>query len=144
MNADEHRSQTLPASEFPERAEWYVCDNCGRDITRHLHPGRAHMTQAMGPVRYVCRCGERWLTGAVEWDHMDDWYRHRRFIDLRIGIVLFSVPSFLLGLLVYFAFGRSRSAIIAGVTIGALPAALQLVQFAVEVGASVWRTRMSR
>jgi hypothetical protein len=142
MNANEHRSHTLPASEFPERAERYVCDKCGRDITSYLHPGGAHVSQVIGPVRYICRCGEKWLTGAVEWDQMDDWDRQRRFIDLRLGIILFSVPSLVLGILLYFAFGPSRGAVVAGAAVSVLPASLQLVQFALEVGASIWRTRI--
>src|SRR5262249_61613352 len=39
LNLD--RSQ-LPASKFPEHADVYICDRCGRDITSHHHRGRAH------------------------------------------------------------------------------------------------------
>jgi hypothetical protein len=81
---------TLPASAFPNGADVYVCDKCGRDITRHFRPGRAHVWAPMGPERYLCLCGQRYLTGATEWDHLSDWERNRRVKDtLGLG-VLFS------------------------------------------------------
>jgi hypothetical protein len=59
-----------PASEFPEAADVYVCDKCGRDMTRHLYRGRAHVRQPLGPVRYFCCCGQDYLSGATEWDYL--------------------------------------------------------------------------
>jgi hypothetical protein len=50
-----------PASQFPERADVYFCDKCRRDITTHLYRGRSHVRQPLGPVRYVCRCGQSYL-----------------------------------------------------------------------------------
>jgi hypothetical protein len=55
-----------PASEFPDPADVYLCDKCGGDITAHLHRGRAHVRQPLGPVKYVCRCGQAYLSGATE------------------------------------------------------------------------------
>jgi hypothetical protein len=84
----------LPASAFPDRADIYVCDKCGRDITRHFRPGQAHVWAPMGPERCLCLCGERYLTGAKEWDHFSDWERNRRVGDtLGLGI-LFSAIVF--------------------------------------------------
>src|SRR3954467_4255812 len=71
----------LPASAFPNRAAAYFCDNCQRDMTKHLHPGRAHVWQAMGPSRYICRCGQEWPTGALEWDQFSAVERQRRLRD---------------------------------------------------------------
>jgi hypothetical protein len=63
---------TLPASAFPNRADVYVCDKCGRDITKHLRPGQSHTWAPMGRERYLCLCGQKYLTGAREWDHFSE------------------------------------------------------------------------
>ncbi len=93
----------LPASAYPEPADAYVCDDCGREITKHLRPGTAHCWQAMGPRWYVCDCGRKWLSGAVEWDHLGYWERKRRIRDTLHLSALFSIVSLLIVLLVYLA-----------------------------------------
>ena len=134
----------LPASAFPEPAATYICDNCGRDITKRLHPGRAHCWQAMGPQRYVCLCGKKWLSGAVEWNHLGDWERERRIRDTLALGALSSVASFLIVALAYLA--AHATGMIVGVSFIAiviviLPAVLIIVPFVFQVGASMWRTR---
>jgi hypothetical protein len=134
-------------SAFPDRADVYLCDNCGRNITKHLHPGRAHCWQAMGPQRYVCRCSARYLSGCVEWDHLGDWERRRRVRDTFGLSMLFSVGSLILSTPVYFAMryvGFGKAALITAAAITALPAALMVVPFSVEVWTSIWRTRVRR
>lgn len=126
---------------FRKRADAYVCAGCGRDITRHFHRGQAHVWQAVGPQGYVCRCGRRWLTGAVEWDHLSDWDRRGRIRGL-VGLsILFTAAFAVPGLLVDLVLRRWRAAPIAGLAVAFLPAALLCAAFWLEVGASIWRTR---
>ena len=69
---------TLPASSFTDRADAYVCDKCGRDIAKHFRPGQSHAWGPMGRERYRCLCGQKYLPGATEWDHLGDRERSRR------------------------------------------------------------------
>jgi hypothetical protein len=135
----------LAASAFPKRADIYKCDDCERDITKYLHPGRAHVWRAMGPERFQCTCGRIYLTGATEWDHLGDWERRNR-ISQTIGLgILFSAMASILGLLVYlvfyFGFGCKEAAITA-LSIAVLPFVLMQVTFWPFVAASIWRTRV--
>ena len=75
--------KTLPASGFPERADAYICDKCARDVTKYFRLRPSHSWTPMGPARFVCRCGQCYLTGAIEWDHL----------GLRKGIAVFGKPS---------------------------------------------------
>lgn len=86
-------AKSLPASQFPEPAERYVCDNCGRDVTRHLHPGRAHVQQPLGPVWYTCRCGKKYISGAVEWDQLGSGERRSRIYDLALFTLISLLPA---------------------------------------------------
>ena len=132
----------VPASAFPSPADFYVCDKCGRDITKYLRRGQAHAWKPMGPERYLCRCGKQYLTGATEWDHLGDWERKRRVAQtLGLGI-LFSVPGSVIGLVAYLALHRSKGALIGALVITATPLLLMLVPFWLGVAASVWRTRV--
>jgi hypothetical protein len=80
-----------PASEFPGRADVYVCDKCGRDITLHLHRGHAHVRQPLGPAKYVCRCGQDYLSGTTEWDYLSDWEKRQWLRDIPLILILFAV-----------------------------------------------------
>jgi len=108
LNLNARDRITLPASAFPTRADVYTCDQCGRDITNHLHPGRAHVWAAMGPVTYRCRCGEKYLTGATEWDYFSGRERQKRVRDtLGLGLVfsaMISVLSVVVYLVLHFVF----------------------------------------
>jgi hypothetical protein len=135
----------LPASAFPSRADAYVCDKCERDITRHFRSGRAHVETPMGPERFRCRCGQQYLTGAIEWDHLGDWERKQRVWG-RFGIgVAFSAIFSFLGLLAYlflhFIFELRKGALVTGLVITALPFFLIQITFWPGVMASMWRTR---
>jgi hypothetical protein len=119
-----------PASEFPERADACLCDNCGRDISKRRHPPRAH-------------CGKKWLTGAAEWDHFDPWERRHR-IGATLGLSVLSMTlSSLFATVVYFALKAiGLEAKVFALTIALLPGTLVIVHFALEVAASMWRTRI--
>src|ERR1700721_3433870 len=73
-----HAVRTLPASGFPEFADVYVCDKCARDVTKRFRLSQSDSWTPMGPTEFVCRCGQRYVTGAIEWDHLGPSERHRR------------------------------------------------------------------
>lgn len=133
----------LPASAFPTRADAYLCDDCGRDVTRHLHRGSAHVWQAMGPPRYICRCGREWPTGAVEWDQFSSSERQRRLKDVFAWSIITSALSSLVAACSYFIL-RSwwRGAAVGAIILATLPATLMWVPFLSGIFASVWRTRV--
>ena len=136
----------LPASSFPDRADVYVCDKCGLDITKHLHPGQAHTWKAMGPERYRCRCGQNYLTAATEWDHFSEWERKRR-IQCTLGFAaVFSVIISVCGLAAYltlrYVFFLPRAGVIVGALIAAFPFLFMVVPFSLGVASSMWRTRV--
>jgi hypothetical protein len=143
LNLSERKSQ-LPASAFPERADIYICDQCQRDLTEHFIPGQAHVMQPLGPERYTCECGRRYLTGAVEWQNLSEWDRRRRKVDA-FGIgALFSVMLSIPGLCVYFVLRLlhlPKVALFVAVFIAACPLVLSVTMFLSEVLASLWRTR---
>src|ERR1700757_393099 len=93
LNLDPKQATVIkpPASEFPDAADVYLCDKCGRDITAHFHRGRAHVRQPLGPVRYVCRCGQAYLSGATEWDHLSVWEKRQWLRDIPLIFILFAV-----------------------------------------------------
>ena len=138
---------TLPASAFPDRADVYVCDICGTDITKHFRPGRAHVWSAMGRETYTCSCGKRYVTGATEWDHLGNWERRRRVGEtLGLGILfsaVTSIPGLVVYLLLRFVFGLRVGATVTGLVITWLPFALMQLGFWPAVVASMWRTRVS-
>lgn len=135
----------LSASAFPERADIYTCDVCGRDITKHLRPGRAHVWSSMGPERYICKCGQTYLTGAREWDHLGDWQRSRRIRETLVLGILFSLLAMLFGLLpglgVYLISHKVHAARLTVLVIAAIPLAFMLGEFYLSVGFSIYRTR---
>jgi hypothetical protein len=137
----------LPASRFPNPAEVYFCDNCGRDLTNNLHHDRSPVWQPLRPIWYVCQCGRQYLSGAAEWDNLTTWERKQRIRQLGIGSVLF---AFLMisGTLAYFA-SYGSAALLAAVAITLIPSILvaRLLGFVLldvfEIIASIWRTRVS-
>jgi len=138
---------TLPASAFPARADAYLCDKCERDITKHFRPATSHSWEPMGRERYECLCGQRYLTGAKEWDHLGDRERRRRATVTLVLAVIFSVMAAIPGLLVYmllhFALGYREGALATGLVIAATPFVLIQISFWSAAIASMWRTRIS-
>ena len=89
-------------------------------------------------------CGKKWLSGAVEWDHLGDWERKRRIRDTVLLSVLFSVASSVMAAVVYLAMhtiGIGRGVFSVAAVIAVLPAVLIIVPFVFQVAASVLRTR---
>jgi hypothetical protein len=138
-----------PASQFPEPADVYFCDQCRRDITTHLHRGRAHVRQPLGPVRYVCRCGQSYLSGATEWDYVSDWAQGYWLRDVLLIFILLPIIA-AYGTLVYFAVVHNSVVMIA-LSVVAIPFALAALLIFVltlpipfEIAASILRTRVFR
>jgi hypothetical protein len=137
---------TLPASAFPARANIYVCDKCGRDLTKQFRPQQSHVWRPLGPERYQCLCGKTYLTGATEWDHFSAQERRRRIGQTLFAGVLFSMMFSVCGLLIYLfllAFGLRRGAVVTGLVIAALPFSWMQLEFWPSVVASMRRTRVA-
>lgn len=138
----------LPASRFPEPAELYFCDNCGRDLTRNLYRDRGSVWQPLRPMWYLCECGRKYLSGAAEWDDLSTWEREKRAWQLQIGFVLFAllvIPT----TLAYFALRYGGAALFVIVGIALIPSILVAKPFwfvlldVYEIIASIWRTRIA-
>ena len=138
----------LPASRFPNRAEVYFCDNCGRDVTKNLHHDRAPLWQPLRPIWHVCQCGRKYLSGAAEWDDLTTWERKQRVRQLGIGFVLFALLM-IPGTLAYFALTLGSATLLAVLAIALIPSIVvaRLLWFCLldvfEIIASIWRTRVS-
>ena len=138
----------LPASRFPDPAEVYFCDNCGRDLTKYLHHDRSPVWQPLRPIWYVCQCGRKYLSGAAEWDDLTTWERKQRIRQLRIGFVLFALLM-IPGTIGYFALSLGSAALLAVLAIALIPSIVvaRLLGFVLldvfEIITSIWRTRVS-
>jgi len=96
----------------------------------------------MGPERYVCRCGQSYLTGAREWDHLSEATRKQRIVQIIVTGILFSVPFSFIGLGLYFWLHRSRRALIFALAMATIPFLVVFVPFFLSVAASMYRTRI--
>jgi len=138
---------SLPTSRFPNPAEVYLCDNCGRDLTKNLHHDILLVRQPLGPIWYVCQCGRKYLSGAAEWDNLTTEERKQRIRQLGIGSVLFALLM-ITGTLAYFG-SYGGAALLAALAIALIPLILvaKLLGFVLldvfEIVASIWRTRVS-
>jgi hypothetical protein len=136
----------VPASRFPEPAEVYFCDDCGRDVTKKLHRDRAPVWQPLRPIWFVCQCGRKYLSGAAEWDDLTAREREQRIRQLQIGFVLFALLVIPVTL-AYFALRYGGAALLAVVGIALIPSILVAKPFwfvlidLYEIIASIWRTR---
>jgi hypothetical protein len=100
----------------------------------------------MGPERYRCRCGQKCLTGATEWDHFSEWERKRR-IQLTLGFaVVFSAIISVFAVAAYltlrYVFYLPQAGIVVGALITAFPFLLMVIPFSLAVASSMWRTRV--
>ena len=139
----------LPASRFPDPAEVYFCDNCGRDLTKNLYHDRSPVWQPLRPIWYACQCGRKYLSGAAEWDDLPTWERKQRIGQLWIGFVLLAILVIPVTL-AYFALSHGGgAALLAVVGIALIPSILAAKPFGFalldvyEIIASIWRTRVS-
>jgi hypothetical protein len=137
----------LPASRFPDPAQVYFCDSCGRDLTKNLYRDRAPVWQPLRPMWSVCQCGQKYLSGAAEWDDLSSWERKQRIRQLWIGLVLFALLV-IPGALAYFALRYGGAALLAIVGIALIPSVLVAKPFGFvlldlcEIITSIWRTRV--
>jgi hypothetical protein len=141
-------TKQLPASEFPDHpADVYVCDKCGRDITAHLHRGRAHVRPPLGTTRFTCLCGQRYLSGATEWDYLSDWSKRQWLMDVGPAAIL-SATLALFSILIYFAALHHSTILFAFLAIALLfslrlfPLFIAILAVPLEIIASLWRTRV--
>src|ERR1700747_843495 len=131
----------LVASAYPGVADEYVCDKCGTDLTKYFRPVQSHSLRPLGPERLACTCGQRYLTGAVEWDHLSDWeikqrVRHALLLPA-LGLCLAAV----FGALAYTFSRASRAALVAALT-ALVPICIIESAFWLSVLKSIWRTRI--
>jgi hypothetical protein len=149
LNLDPKQATVIkrPASEFPDTADVYLCDKCGRGITAHLHSGRAHVRQPLGPVRYVCRCGQVYPSGATEWDYLSVWEKRQWLRDIPLIFILFVVLA-AYGAVAYFAVVHRGFVMIVLSLLGIPFALISLWLFFLmsaipfQIVASILRTRM--
>jgi len=134
-------SKRLPASAFPDWADEYFCDNCGRDVTKQLCRRESHSWRPMGAERFLCACGRSWLTGAAEWDHLGSPERGKRIGAVIIANIVFSGVAFLFGLFAYFLSSEANVALAAGLITFSLLLLLQVKSW-FGVMASIYRTRL--
>jgi len=99
----------------------------------------------MGPTRFTCRCGKKYVSGAIEWDHLGDRERRRRIREtLLFGVffsVMFSIPAGLIYLFFRFLLDLRRAGFLVACIVILLPFALMQATFWPAVVASMWRTR---
>jgi hypothetical protein len=148
LNLNPHQSpaKQLRASEFPELADVYVCDDCGRDITAHLFNGRAHVRQPLGPARYVCSCGQKYLSGAAEWDNLSNWAKRQWLGEVGLALILLTALAVLVLFVRYAVTHHSiivfvLSATVVLISIPLFPLFVAILGVPFEIAASIWRTR---
>ena len=137
----------LPASQFPEPADVYICDKCGRDITAYFHRGGGHVRPPLGPARYVCRCGGRYLSGANEWDNLSDWARRQWLSDVGLAVIILAAIAAFSILLHRAVLHRSTLlfgclALVFLFLIPLFPLLAAIVAIPFEIATSIWRTRV--
>ena len=147
LGLDTNHPGRLPASSFPEIADVYFCDKCGRDITKHLHRGRAHVDKPFGPPIYECDCGEKYRSGTVKWDQLGIGAKRRQLALFRLEAI-FSVPIILTCIAIYLRFYSHSKLLLIIAAIAIIPSimfsifsVLGLLE-AIAIVRSIWRTRL--
>jgi len=148
-NLDMLDATILPASRFPEHADEYECDKCGRLVTKHLNCGRAHVEKPIGRERYRCRCGETYPSGAIEWDHLRDSERRRRMKMLLFVYTRFLLPALIPAIFAFLALHYRIYWLLAICVLVSIPTIVFLYLSAISlleliwIAASLWRTRVT-
>src|SRR5262249_22074997 len=129
-----------------DMADVYFCDKCGQDITQYLHRGRAHVRKPIGPIRYTCVCGAKYLTGATEWDNLSKWSKRQWRSDAGIAAILLLV--LLIPVALGFVAWHRHSMVLLGFLAATLIPSLLLLRLLaltllgfVDIARSIWRTR---
>ena len=135
----------LPASAFPEFADAYVCDKCGRDITSNLRRSPHPHGLVVGRETFLCSCGEEYRTNAMEWDSLGRVGKRQQVVITTVMGLCLSLVSSILAIPVYFILRLfvPTLAVVIGVAIGAAPLVFLQITFWLPVLASVWRTRIA-
>jgi len=148
LGLNEVSGGSLPASRFPDRACAYLCDKGGEDVTERFAIRHGHGSPPLGPATFYCQCGERYLSGTREWDHLGS-NEKRTSLGL-LGITgLFALPFVVsLTAIAVGIYAHNRAIIIAGAIIAVLtsPFSVILVPCFLQVrdiAASIYRTRIS-
>jgi hypothetical protein len=148
LNLDPKQSPVAkrPASEFPETADVYLCDKCGKNITRHLHRGRAHVRQPLGPVRYSCRCGQDYISGATEWDYLSSWEKRQWLRDIPLIFIWFAILAGCMSVVCFTIMRRNVIMIVlsvAAIPFGIVSFRLFIIASTIpfQIAASLLRTR---
>lgn len=134
----------LPASQFPEPADLYLCDRCGRDLTNQVYRGRAHVRMPLGRPRFHCACGAQFLSGVTEWDSLHPSDRRRRIRDIYfLALIPLALALCFEGVVWLSARNHTivRFAVSGLLLLIATPSALYLISEIPEVVGSLWRTR---
>jgi hypothetical protein len=137
----QNTSPPSPATASQSPADVYVCQKCGSDITKYLNRGQAHTWEPIGSEHYLCPCGEKYPTGAIEWDHLGQSEKKRRLERILGRGIVFSSLFSVFGVVAYFVLDRSNEALIGLLAIAVIPFLLTNVTFWLEVAASIWRVR---
>lgn len=146
LNLNTPRRKLL-ASQFHAPADEYICDRCGRDITKCLYRGQAHVRQPLGPIRYICQCGQCYLSGKTEWDYLTNWAKRQWLMDVVLALILLSgLAGF--GILAYFAVAHRSTVLLTiasmvlALSIPLVPLYLAILAIPGSIAASLWRTRI--
>ena len=80
IRAEYLRTQRLTTREFfPGTGRYLLLRRLSAQTSRgHFHRRQSHSWSPLGPEKYVCLCGQRYLTGAVEWTNLSEY-------DLKTG-----------------------------------------------------------
>lgn len=149
MEALNLNTKQLRASQFPQPADAYVCDMCGRDITAQHHRSSAHVWRPLGPLRCVCPCGQEYLSGAVEWDNLSDWEKRQRSAQTSGLLIICSAALVGFAILVYLALARHNTVLLILSALAVIPSSMffgmliALLLDAFHIAASAWRTRIT-
>jgi hypothetical protein len=148
MNLTSRPIVRLPANDFPARADEYFCPSCGRDVTKQVRARQSHSWTPLGPMRFTCPCGQKYLTGAIEWDHLGRYQRLRRvrmvLLESVCLSILSSIPASLFYVALRFVFDLRRVGSTVAWLIIFLPFVLVQLTFWFGVLASIRRTRFGR
>jgi hypothetical protein len=149
LGLNEDTAGCLPASRYPERADVYLCDKCGEDLTRRFFVRKGHGSTPLGPPTFYCLCGARYLSGTREWDQMEANEKRTALRFMRISALLAFPPLISLAATALGFYQHEKGLTISGFTFLVLTSPLSLfLVFSFlsirDIAASIYRTRISK